>query len=76
MCQFSIIELRGKGHKPSLAENHSAQAMARASLARTHHYLFGIKLFDYSCVNIFFNVNSVQSSKKYLLWKSNILTPL
>ena len=29
---------REKGHEPSRAENTSARAMARASLARTHHY--------------------------------------
>ena len=33
---FLIIELRGKGHESSRAENPSAQAMA--SSARTHHY--------------------------------------
>ena len=30
-------ELKQKGHEPSRAENLSAQAMARASSARTHH---------------------------------------
>ena len=31
-------ELKEKGHEPSRAENLSARAMARASLARAHHY--------------------------------------
>ena len=34
-------ELKEKGHEPSRAENPSAQAMARASSARTHHYILG-----------------------------------
>ena len=33
----NAYELKGKGHEPSQAENPSAQAMGRASLARTHH---------------------------------------
>ena len=36
---FSIFELKGKGHEPSRAENHSARAMAQASFARTHHQI-------------------------------------
>ena len=32
------FELNGKGQEPSRAENPSAQAMAQASSARTHHY--------------------------------------
>ena len=46
-----------KGHEPSQAEKPSAQAMARASSARTHHYLLALtkhrklpgnkKLFDW-----------------------------
>ena len=41
-CLFSslywrIIELRGKGHKPSQAEISSARATARASSARAHY---------------------------------------
>ena len=34
---FLISEQKGKGHEPSWAENSSAWATARASLARAHH---------------------------------------
>ena len=36
--QFLISSRSEKGHEPSLAENPSARATARASSARTHHY--------------------------------------
>ena len=38
IASFLISELKGKGHEPSQAENSSAQATARASSARAHHY--------------------------------------
>jgi hypothetical protein len=36
--QFLISSWIEKGHEPSRAENLSAQAMDRATSARTHHY--------------------------------------
>ena len=36
--RFSISSWREKGHKPSQAEKPSAEALAWASCARTHHY--------------------------------------
>ena len=43
--QFLISSWSKKGHEPSRAENPSARAMARASLARTHHYSLCLKLW-------------------------------
>ena len=46
LAHFGLIfdfELNEKGHEPRQAENPLARAMAKASLARTHHYWIALQ---------------------------------